>query len=107
MSRTIVYDQYRPFQDGRADVEDDERLKPPRISTTDNNVEKVKSIMTDDRRIPVRVVTNYVGKSTGTYYAILGCFRHETHDKKRISPNIVNKYPKLFKRVLADNETWE
>ena len=46
MSKTRVYELYKRFQDGREDVENDERPRPPVTSTTDENVEKVKEIVT-------------------------------------------------------------
>ena len=42
ISKTRVYEWYKRFQDGRGDVEDDERPGHPSPSTTDENVEKVK-----------------------------------------------------------------
>ena len=46
MSKTRVYKWYKCFQDGREDVEDDER---PSTSTTDANVEKVQEMVMNDR----------------------------------------------------------
>ena len=42
MSETRVYEWYKRFQDGREDVEDDERPGCPSTSTTDENVEKIR-----------------------------------------------------------------
>ena len=49
MSKTRVYEWYKHFQDGREDVEDDERPGRPSTSTTDENVEKVKEMVMNHR----------------------------------------------------------
>ena len=58
MSKTRVYEWYKRFQDGREDDEDDEH---PSTSTTDENVEKVKEMVVNDRRITIREVADDVG----------------------------------------------
>ena len=54
MSKTRVYEWCKRFQDGREDVEDDERPGHPSIWTTDENVEKGKEMVMNDRRITIR-----------------------------------------------------
>ena len=63
MSKTKVYRQYNRFQDGR---EDNERSGRPSTLTTDENVEKVKEIVMNDRRITIREVADDVGISIGS-----------------------------------------
>ena len=58
MSKTRVYEWYKRFQDGREDVEDDERPGRPSASTTDENVEKVEEMVMNDRRITIREVAD-------------------------------------------------
>ena len=58
MSKTRVYE----FQDGREDVEDDERPGTP----TNENVEKVKQMVMNDRRITIREVVDDIGISIGS-----------------------------------------
>ena len=70
MSKTRVYEWYKRFQDGREDVEDDERLGRPSTSTTDKSVEKVKEMVMNDRRITIREVADDVGKSIGSCHEI-------------------------------------
>ena len=38
ISRTILYEWYKRFQDGREDIKDDESPGRPSTSTTDENV---------------------------------------------------------------------
>ena len=70
ISGTRVYEWYKHFQDGREDVEDDERPGCPSTSTTDENVEKVKEIVMNDRRITIREVADDVGMSIGSCHEI-------------------------------------
>ena len=49
MIKTRVYEWYKRFQDGREDVEDDERPGRPCTSKNDENVEKVKKMVMIDR----------------------------------------------------------
>ena len=70
MSKTSVYEWYKRFQDGREDVEDDERPGRPSTSTTDENVGKVKEMVMNDRRITIREVADDVGISIGSRHGI-------------------------------------
>ena len=49
MSKTRVYEWYKRFQDGREDVEDNERPGRPSTSTTDESVEKVKETIAESQ----------------------------------------------------------
>ena len=70
MSKTRVYEWYKHFQDGREDVENDERPGRPSTSTTDENVEKVKEMVMNHRRITIRDVADDVGISIGSCHKI-------------------------------------
>ena len=72
MSKTRVYEWYKRFQDGREDVEDDERPGRPNTSTTDVTVEKVKEMVMNDRRITIRQVADDIGISIGSCHEICG-----------------------------------
>ena len=74
MSKTRVYEWYKRFQDGREDVEDDEGPGRPSTSTTDKNVEKVKEMVMNDRRITIREVADDVGISIGSYHEFFSNF---------------------------------
>ena len=71
MSKTRVYEWYKRSQDGREDVEDDERRGRPSTSTSDKNVEKVKEMVMNDRRIIIREVADDVGISIGSCHEIV------------------------------------
>ena len=71
MSKTVVYEWYKRFQDGREDVEDDERPGRPSTLTTDENMGKVKEMVMNDRRIIIREVADAVGISIGSCHEIV------------------------------------
>ncbi|XP_066600746.1 uncharacterized protein [Prorops nasuta] len=70
MKKTSVYEWYKRFQDGREDVEDDERSGRPSTSTIDENVKKVEKMVLNDRRITIREVADEVGISIGSCHNI-------------------------------------
>ena len=70
MSRTRVYEWYKRFQVGLEDVEDDERPGRFSTSTIDENMEKVKKMAMNDRRIIIREVADEVGISIGSCHEI-------------------------------------
>lgn len=70
MKKTSVYEWYKRFQDGREDVEDDERSGRPSTSIIDENVKKVEKMVMNDRRITIREVADEVGISIGSCHNI-------------------------------------
>jgi len=70
MSKTRAYEWYKGFQDGHKNVEDDERLKRLSTSTTDENVEKVKDIVINGRRITMKEMTDDVKVLIGSCHDI-------------------------------------
>ena len=87
MSKTRVYEWYKRFQDGREDVEDGERSGRPSTSTTDENVEKVKEMVMNDRRITIREVADDVGISIGLCHEIFS----NVSGMKRVAAKFVPK----------------
>ena len=61
MSRTQVRLWHNWFTEGGEDVNDDIRPGRPSTSTTDENIEAVKKIILDNRRITIREVADDVG----------------------------------------------
>ena len=61
MSRTQVQLWCNRFKEGREDVNDDARPGRPSTSTIDENIEAVKKMILDNRRITIREVADDVG----------------------------------------------
>ena len=70
MNRTQVQLWYNRFKGDREDVNDDARSGRPSTSTTDENIEAVKKMILDNRRITIREVADDVGISFGSYQAM-------------------------------------
>ncbi|XP_033610182.1 uncharacterized protein LOC111871520 isoform X2 [Cryptotermes secundus] len=125
MSKTRVYEWYKRFQDGREDVADDERPGRPSTSTTDENVEKVKAMIMNDRRITIREVADDVGISIGSCHEIFSNVLGMKRVAAKFVPKLLNFEQKqrrmevaqeslkevnddaeLLKRVITGDETW-
>ena len=66
MSRAIVYRWYARFRDGREDVNDDVRSGRPSTARTDENVESVHRLLTEDCRTTLQMIADRlnIGKET-------------------------------------------
>ena len=58
MSRADVYRWHAGFRDGREDVKDDARSGRPSTARTDENVESVRRLLTEDRRTTLQVIAD-------------------------------------------------
>ena len=76
MSRTQVQLWYNQFKEGREDVNDDARPGSPIMSTTDKNIEVVKKMILDNRRITIGEVADDVVISFGSCQAIASSTSH-------------------------------
>ena len=56
MLRSRVFEWHKRFKEGCEDVEDDSRSGRPSTSRTADNVEYMKQMMCDDRRLTVRMI---------------------------------------------------
>ena len=66
MSRADVYRWYARFRDGREDVKDDARSGRPSTARTDENVESVRRLLSEDRRTKLQATADRlnIGKET-------------------------------------------
>ena len=101
MSKTRVYESYKRFQDGREDVKDDERPGRPSTSTTDENVEKVKEMVMNDRRITIREVADDGGISIGSCHEFLSNVLGMTRRAAKFVPKLLNFQQKQRRMEVA------
>ncbi|XP_032668800.1 uncharacterized protein LOC116842993, partial [Odontomachus brunneus] len=92
---------YKRFQEGREDVEDDERPGRLSTSTTDDNVEKVKKMIMDNCRITIREVADDVGISFGSCQAIFS----DILGMKCVAAKFVSKLLNFVREFLSKNNT--
>jgi histone-lysine N-methyltransferase SETMAR len=60
-SRAQCYEWYQRFKLGRTSIEDDPKSGRPSSSTGDDHIEKVRSVICENRRLTVREVSQEVG----------------------------------------------
>lgn len=71
LSKTQVYEWYKAFKDGREIVEDLPRSGRPSTSSTNDNVEKIKEIVLENRHASVREIARDLNISRETARLIL------------------------------------
>ena len=81
--------QYNRFKEGREDVNDDVPLSRTSTSITDENIEAVKTIISNNRRITIKEVADDVGISFGSWQAIFTDILGMKREAAKIIPNIV------------------
>jgi len=66
MSRANVYRWYACFRDGREDMKDDARSGHPSTARTDENVESIRRLLTEDRCTSLQMIVDClnIGKET-------------------------------------------
>ncbi|GBM18417.1 Putative uncharacterized protein FLJ37770 [Araneus ventricosus] len=56
VSKKCVFEWFKRFRDGKEDVEDEQRSGRPPTSTTPDNIERVRRMLPDDRRLSLRMI---------------------------------------------------
>ncbi|GFG29188.1 hypothetical protein Cfor_05006 [Coptotermes formosanus] len=87
MGKTQVYEWFNPFKRGEMSVEDQLRSGGPSTSRSDENVEKVRQAVLEDRRPAIDEITEITGVSWST------CQRVLTEDlmMKRVAAKFVSR----------------
>ena len=73
-SRTQIQLWYKKLKEGREDVNDNARPGRASSSTTDKNIETVKKMILDHRRITIKEIADDLGISFGSCQAIWRLF---------------------------------
>ncbi|GBO30746.1 Putative uncharacterized protein FLJ37770 [Araneus ventricosus] len=55
VSKKCVFEWFKRFRDGKEDVKDEPRSGRPPTSTTPDNIERVRRMLADDRRLSLRM----------------------------------------------------
>ncbi|GBN17328.1 Putative uncharacterized protein FLJ37770 [Araneus ventricosus] len=56
VSKRCVFEWFKRFRDGKENVKDDPRSGRPPTSTTPDNIERVRRMLADDRRLSLRMM---------------------------------------------------
>lgn len=125
LSRTRVFEWHKRFKEGREDVEDDPRPGRPSTSKTDDNIEKIGSLIRQDRRLSIRAIAEMIGIDKESVRQVL----HEHFNMKKVCSKMVPKIltpeqkdsrmeicsdilknikkdPDLLHRVITCDESW-
>ena len=83
LSRTQVYEWHKAFSEGREVVENLPDASCPSASVNDDNIEKVKKILLENRRVGIREVAEAFNISYGSTQQYCGsCFAYEARRRQ-------------------------
>ena len=71
LSHTQCYKWYQRFKSGRMSIEDDPKSGRPSSSMGDDHIEKVHSVIHENRRLTIREVSEEVGICKSSCHTIL------------------------------------
>ncbi|GBL84411.1 Putative uncharacterized protein FLJ37770 [Araneus ventricosus] len=74
VSKKCVFEWFKRFRDGKEDVEDEPRSGRLPTSTTPDNIERVRRLLADDRRLSLRMIAEELKISLDSVSNII----HET-----------------------------
>ncbi|GFV07710.1 putative mariner transposase [Trichonephila clavipes] len=89
LSPTSLSTEARPLQNGRQDVKDYSRPGRPSTSKTDDNVEKVASLIRSDRRLSIRALAETVNIDKE-------CVRQTLHGNLNMQKVCAKMVPKIL-----------
>ena len=90
LSKKNVYKWYKLFQNGREDANDEPRSERASTSTTDENIEAVKKIVLENRRITIREVSEDFGMSIGSCHEIISGILGMRRVSAKFVPKLLN-----------------
>lgn len=123
LSQRKTYKWFNRFKDGRED--DDGRVGRPKTSKTDENVEKIKEMLNENRNLTIREIAEQMNSSYGSVQSIL----QNDLGLKRVAAKLVPKElnfiqklhrvevakemisiahsdPTFIKRIITGDEMW-
>jgi HD-GYP domain-containing protein (c-di-GMP phosphodiesterase class II) len=119
-----VYEWVERFKHGRTNVTDEDRSVRPITSSSVTNVDRLNTLIQENRRITVSAVANVLDISYGSAYSIMHDelkYRKvysrwvpkqltEDHKQKRVEiyTQFLHRYERegLLKRIVTEDETW-
>lgn len=87
LSRARIFDWYKSFKDGRTSLENLPHDRRPATSINEENVEKVKKIVFENRRVTEREIASELNISNGSAHSII----HDVLGMRRVSARLVPK----------------
>lgn len=125
LSKTTTNEWYLRFERGRDEIKDDHRSGRPSTSRNEENIEKVRSMLTENKKLTITELADETGISQGSIHSIL----HDDLGLKRVAARLVpfqlNFLQKMtrveiskemlsnvdldetfIKRIISGDETW-
>ncbi|KAG5314739.1 SETMR methyltransferase, partial [Acromyrmex insinuator] len=125
LKKTTVYEWHERFRSGRESVEDNERSSRPSTSKTDENINKVREMLANNRKLTIRELAEDLNIAYGSIQDIvvndLGLRRvaaklvpkelnfMQKRDRVDIAKDMISKTesdPTFIKRIITGDETW-
>jgi len=122
MSKTRAYEWFSAFKEGREVLEDLPRFGRPSTFTTNDNIEKIKHLVLQNRRFSVRELAREVNIDKMTVHGIitniLGMKRvaarlvpkdlnlFQKHYRKQVAEDMISRGPDFLNRIITGDETW-
>lgn len=101
MKKSAVNTWYKRFEDGREETCDDVRAGRPSTSVTPVNVDAVKNLVLQDRRITVREIAEELDISQGSCETILTEHLHMRKVSAKFIPRLLNFEQKELRKEIA------
>lgn len=102
LSRTQVFSWYKSFREGRTSIENLAHASRPATSVNDENIEKVKKIVSENRRVTVREIASELGISIGSAYSILHDILGMRWVTARLVPKLLDSLQKQRRKTVAE-----
>jgi len=125
LKKTTVYEWHERFRSDRESVKDDERSSRPSTSKTDENINKVREMLLNNRKLTIRELAEDLNIAYGSVQDIvvgdLGLRRvaaklvprdlnfTQKRDRVDIAKDMISKAesdPTFIKRIITGDETW-
>ncbi|XP_015905527.1 protein GVQW3-like [Parasteatoda tepidariorum] len=125
LKKTIIYQWHERFKSGRESIEVDERSGRPSTSKTDENIDKVKEMLVNNRKLTIREISEGLNIAYGSVQDILANdlgFRRVAAKLVPKDLNFIQKRncvdvakdmiceaesdPTFIRRIITGDETW-
>ena len=109
MGITQIKEWYRRFKNGRTSVDSDLRSGRPSLTTTPENIERMRLAIEGDRRLTVRELENDLGipKTTVCIPKLLTTEQKDSRSEiAQDNLEMVSDDEKVLKKVMTGDESW-
>lgn len=100
--QTQAYEWYKAFKEGRTVVENLPHPRCPATSITDENIEKVKKLVLENRRVTEREIAAELEISNGSVHSILHDVLGMRRVAARLVPKMLNFLQKEHRKSIAE-----